>query len=240
MTNGNKFSFYPFSPRIWNGRYRVTKAEENTFHIKYSKTKGEWWPFILQIDDEYTAESPALDNGDVRELVDQINSVKTAVQGYNGGKFVINEFGQVIVPTIYYEKLLVGEIEGKIHFEDTFNGGVMDLSDARGLSSGDVWKKPYLGLVYNYDPKKGALFQEKRGAFRDFSKRQDRELNEKLYLVRGGDYCRFVVNPWGIVLTKKPPYLYGGKWESVYVGKINYDFWFDKEERAYNLAEAFK
>lgn len=230
MSDSNNFTFYPCSPKEWNGRYKITKSNENVFHLKYNQNLGQWWPTINFVDGFDTGYCPAVDMGNLRELANSVNSVKNTYHFSDGGSFLINEFGQVIVPTIGDGRVLVGEIDGKILFENVFNGGIIDLSDTNALSFGDPWTLPYIGIPYNYDPNGGILFQEKKGSFREFATKQDSDLNNKLYRIRNGDYCRFIVNPWGVVLTKKPPYLYGGQWESAYVGNINYNMWFDKEE----------
>ena len=224
---GDKLKFTPFSPKYWNGRYRTTNADENTFHIKYNSEIKDWWPFVVYCEDDCTADCPAVDNGDIRELVSHINSVKYSHTYNNGGAFSINEFGQVIVPVSYTSRMLVGEIEGKILFEDSLNSGIMDLENTDSLSPGDIWNRPYLGTVYNYNPSEGVLYREKKGAPAEHPLYQDHALNANLNLVRGYEYCRFIVNPWGIVLVKKE--VAWKQWEKVYVGMINPELWFEKE-----------
>ena len=229
MSGNNNFTFHPCSPKVWNGRYKITKSNENVFHLKHNQNLGQWWPTINLVDGFDTGYCPAVDAGNLRELANSVNSVKNTYHFNDGGSFLINEFGQVIVPTIGDGRVLVGEIDGKILFENVLNGGLIDLSDTSNISFGDPWTLPYIGIPYNYDPSGGVLFQERKGTFREFATNQDSDLNSKLHRIRNGEYCRFIVNPWGVVLTKKPPYLYGGQWESVYVGKINYDMWFEKK-----------
>ncbi len=224
------FNFIRCTHREWNGRYRITKADENVFHIKYNRDFSEWWPYVSLVNGYDIGYCPALELGDVRKLVNYINMVKLKYHFGEGGSFIINEFHQVIVPTIGDEKVLVGEINGKILFKNVFNDEEIDLSDTAGISSGDPWTKPYIGTVFNYNPRSGILFQEKKGAHKEYPTKKDLDLENKLYNIRNGDYCRFLVNPWGVVLTKKTPYLYNGEWQPVYVGRINYDSWFDKEE----------
>ena len=61
---------------------------------------------------------------------------------------------------------------------------------------------------------------------------QRSDLIEALRSIRRYGAVRFIVNPYGLVLTKRPP---AGRWsaeelwEPVFVGKINLDLWFEKE-----------
>jgi hypothetical protein len=194
--------FTPCSPRLWKGRYRITNAEENVFHIRFNSELREWWPFIVYGEDDYAAQCPAVDSGAVRYLVTHINSMKYAYQYSNGGAFLINEFGQVIVPVSTTERILVGEIKGKMLFQDSLNGGILDLSEAGALNPGDTWKGPYLGMVYNYNPSKGVLYKDEKGAPAEYPLSQDYALNNNLNYIRPSEYWRFIVNPCGVVLTK--------------------------------------
>jgi hypothetical protein len=64
--------------------------------------------------------------------------------------------------------------------------------------------------------------------------RQDEDLIREARAIRSWGGVRLVVNPHGIVLTKvPPPNGYQGDeqaWLPVYLGRINKDFWFLKEE----------
>lgn len=67
----------------------------------------------------------------------------------------------------------------------------------------------------------------------EYLPKQDDELIKKLRKVRRYGAVRFIVNQYGIVLTKIPEGEYRkdkDEWIPVYVGRINYNLWFKKEE----------
>ncbi len=68
---------------------------------------------------------------------------------------------------------------------------------------------------------------------------QDRDLIRKLRKIRRHGAVRFIVNPYGLVLTKEPSGEFDfseDKWEPVYVGRIDYTKWFEKEEPEWQIS----
>tara|TARA_B100000315_G_C14487395_1_gene545837 strand:- start:838 stop:1221 length:384 start_codon:yes stop_codon:yes gene_type:complete len=125
-------------------------------------------------------------------------------------------------------RVIVGEINGSILFDNPFDDeDNIDISDSGGLNCGDPWKLPYVGIPHNLNRDNEIYFRQSHQRGIDFKlpPEQDRELVNKLRNVRPTGPVRFIVNPYGIVLTKRPP-----EWEPVYVGHINYNCWFGKEE----------
>jgi len=60
---------------------------------------------------------------------------------------------------------------------------------------------------------------------------QDKELITNLRKVRDTGAVRFIVNPYGIVLTKRPIGSWNDQiWEPVFIGHVNFERWFEKED----------
>ena len=113
---------------------------------------------------------------------------------------------------------------------------VLDLSEDSGLSGGDIWLRPYIGLSYNLHKSGQQIyywFEDHDGGHKQLPTAQDYDLIRSIRKVRRTGAIRFIVNPWGIVLTKVPPYqqewLPEENFDAVYVGRINFNFWFEKE-----------
>ncbi|MBC7363220.1 MAG: hypothetical protein H5U07_01595 [Candidatus Aminicenantes bacterium] len=180
-------------------------------------------------------------------MAEAINEAKRILGSYGGGVFSINEYGQVIVPSVDGDgrRILVGEIEGPIllhnPFSESKNDKWINIADDSGLKCGDRWPFPYLGVVYRLSKNNQIYYTEEtedeiRAVFASVT---DEQLVKKLRSIRPYGPVRFLVNPYGIVLTKKAPRLhriYGytfyedRNWEPTYVGRINYNKWFPKEE----------
>ncbi len=173
----------------------------------------------------------------IKELVGAVNKAKIRISRRPGGIFLINEFGQVIVPSSRSDgkRLLVGEVDGVLLFKNPSNGNIIDLSDDTGLQSGDLWEKPYIGVKYNLNSRSNIYYyrycSEQNKS--EYPSKQDDELIKKLRKIRRYGSVRFIVNQYGLVLTKIPEGEYcrdEDKWIPVYVGRINYNLWFKKEE----------
>ncbi len=211
------------TPCLWDGIYNTTKSDDNVFHIwaRYNDL-----PVIKWKQGNETAECPAKNSRDVQNLADAINSIKVKQTRYKRGSFIINEFGNVIVPFVNSnQKICVGNIEGELLFTNSFGSGYFSLNDDENFKTGDSWNKPYIGIPYNYSPSLGIHFIDEDGSKYQPAK-QDAELIRKIQTVRGYNYIRFIVNPHGIALTKVQPALIG-PWRPAYIGRINYDKWFD-------------
>jgi hypothetical protein len=223
MPTGGGLQFHTCGgPCEWNGIYKTTKADDNVFHIwaRCNDLPAVKWKRGMEV-----AECPAHNSPEVQKIASAVNSVKLQQNRYKRGSFIINEFGNVIVPFVNIDqKICVGKIEGDLVFENAFGSGFFSLNDDANLQAGDVWDKPYIGIPYNWNPQLGIHFiDDDRTKYRP--ERQDPELIKKLELVKGFGYVRFIVNPYGIALTKiqsSPT----GPWQPVYIGRINYDKWF--------------
>ncbi len=172
----------------------------------------------------------------VQELAEAIAKVQLEFNGMEGGSFTINEWGQVIVPSAVHDRrrYFVGDLLGTWDLLDPENEGKrVGLYDDHGLGCGDPWELPYVGVPYHLS-KTGRLYFVHRGLERDliqYAPYQDARLIAALRRCRRWGAVRFIVNPFGLVLTKRPV---PGRWceddwDPVYVGKIDYARWFAKE-----------
>jgi hypothetical protein len=238
------FQFQPARhPAKWLGRYERIPGYSSVFHLRRYGKFG-WWPIIEWQRPDRTGTCPAQQSPAVEALVEAVNAAKVQLCGAPGGGFAINEFGQVIVPTsdMSRERLLVGEITGRLLFDNPFDGGIVDLGDdcdedENRLKPGATWQKPYLGLIYHLSAgsKIYCWREQTESSWSEELPRQDNDLIHALRKIRRTGAVRFVVNPWRIVLTKKAPETdwqpdVEDEWEPVYVGRIERSYWFTKEE----------
>ena len=228
--------FYPCEIEYWSGRYGSIVGGKASFHIRYCD--GELWLVVDWDTDECTAQCLAEDSLGVRDLIKAVLDGKEFLGGGGGGSFIINEYGQVIVPSSSGngERVIVGEIDGRVLFDNPLEDeDDIDISDFSGLECGDLWNLPYAGASYNLSKKSEIYYYKshEEGGESEFPTVQDNELITNLRNVRRSGAVRFIVNPYGIVLTKRPPegtWMPDEKWESVFVGHINFEQWFEKEE----------
>lgn len=226
--------FTPFEIKAWRGRYGRVEGSGSVFIVK---TVGGSKKLIITSIRDYTktiCEAQTLPA--VNELIQAVIAGKRALGGDAGGSFLINEFGQVLVPASdgSGQRVIVGEINGTILFDDPLTGKHIDLSDCRKLMSGDAWNRPYVGIPYNLSKASHIYFWRvaSSGSSSEYMPDDDDELVSKLRTIRRSGAVRFVVNPYGLVLTKRPKNQAWDReeeWEPVYVGNINPQCWFKKE-----------
>jgi len=219
---------------IWLGRYGRIPGDSSVFHIK---NYNNWWPVIIWCLNDEKAQCPACNRVSVEDLVNRVNRAKQRMVPSNqgGGEFLINEFGQILVPSPFGDhiRMKAGELNGKILFENSFNNGIIDLWDDHGLVCGDSWPLPYIGCQYNLSQNHNIYYWHSEKKYKELCPIQDQELIDRLRCIRRYGPVRFVVNPGGLVLTKRPPldrpWMMEERWDPVYVGRINYQKWFLKE-----------
>jgi hypothetical protein len=234
-----EFKFYRYSKFFWwLGRYgRLIGGSAWKVALR-DEILVEW-----QINSDTKAVLRAKKTAETKKLAEAINEAKRIMGSEGGGIFSINEYGQVIVPSVDGDgrRILVGKIEGPILLQNPYseskNDKWIDISDDSGLKCGDRWPFPYLGVVYRLSQNNQIYYKEdKEDESRlIYAPVTDEQLVKKLRSIRPYGPVRFLVNPYGIVLTKKAPLhrLEGyeeGNWEPTYVGRINYNKWFPKEE----------
>ncbi len=222
----SEFTFNPCTPKQWTGRYRRPMGGESAYHVNTNGVIEVRWS-----DSEYDFVCPAIATPAVRAMACAINQIKQQHAGHSGGSFVINEFGQVLCPIQNSrQKFLLGETHGTLWFEDPLQDDQrLSLDSADGLDCGAQWKLPYLGLQFQLSAGSEIYFwreDEERGG-RENPPHQDRDLVDLLRQIRPNGAVRFIVNHYGLVLTKKP--IGRDQWQAVFVGKINLQKWFKKE-----------
>jgi len=225
------FEFVSIKPNDWCGRYGAIPGKSSVLHIGYSARHGKAWSYALMSEYDDRGCCWALESSSANALVKAVQQGKKFFGYETMGAFLVNEYGQVIVPASdgQGQRALVGTICGSLQFENPFiNDAVFDLSDDKGLMCGDPWPKPYVGSKYNWSFRDGIHYREgaKEGKRIILCPHQDASLVKVLRKVRAEGYIRFIVNPHGLVLTKRKT---GSRWQPVYVGRIDYSKWFPKE-----------
>ena len=260
------FEFCPCEIGYWSGRYGRIVGSGTSFHIR--DCDGELWLMLDRRTDDETARCLAKDSSGVRDLIKAVSNGKKFLGsgGGGGGSFIINEYSQVIVPSSSGngERVIVGEIDGRLLFDNPLeDGNDIDISDFSELECGDLWELPYVGVAYNLSMNSKIYYKRKEGGSggrkksrkrrrgsipyavdmaieRELPPVQDIELITNLRKVRNTGGTRFIVNPYGIVLTKRPigsytktikgPYWRNDQiWEPVFIGHVNFEQWFVKE-----------
>lgn len=222
-------------PTSWHGRYARIPGDTSVFHLR--SVNGRMWPVIEWSTEDGRGTCPAIRNPATEELADAVGRAKRHAGGDGGGSFLINEFGQVLVPASdgKGQRFLAGHLNGRLLFENPFDpDDVIDLGDCSHLQPGDPWKLPYVGIPYNLNGRSQIYFYELNsdGGSPVFPPRQDQSLIQAFRRIRRTGAVRFIVNHAGLVLTKCPngeQWSADESWQPVFVGQINRSLWFGKE-----------
>ncbi len=190
----------------------------------------------------------AVESGDIG-IADQVNKVKRAITGQDGGQFYINEYQHLIVPvtesssSYYYE---AGKVNTDFIFE--FEGKRLTTKpiDLNGtpLSPGDLWVGPRPGIPYvlsaggndiyyetpaltNEDPPKVRAGVTQRV---NLSKKlQDKKVVARtvdaIYKIRGSQGGRFYVNEHKAIFTPVDKGD-GNGLDYIYCGQVDTLAWF--------------
>ncbi len=217
----------------WCGRYRRIPGRTTSFSAVNGGVRIRWvdgWD-----SDGGEATSSLLSDG-VGDLYDQVRWAKTQMGGQAGGSFLMTEHGRVLVPAHdAYEAATpvwcAGTWEGPLEFENPFTNDTFDLTDDNGLSPGDPWRGPYIGLPHTMWPdgsigiKKTFDRAERGRAAWDWpAGGGDDNLVAALRRVRGRGWARFITGPGGFAITK------GRHMRPIYVGRINLASWYAPDE----------
>lgn len=219
----------------WRGRYARIPGDNTVFHLK--SINGRMWPTILWSTVDGIGTCAACECGAAAELARAVEGAKRNLGGTGGGSFVINEFGQVLVPACdgTHRRLLAGELKGRLLFENPFDeDDPIDIGDSSYLHLGDPWRLPYVGSPFNLSQSSKIYFYhtDHEGGQSVYPPQQDRFLVQALRSLRRTGAVRFIVNPFGVVLTKCPVQNKRSpedEWQPFYVGRINLNMWFKKE-----------
>ena len=222
-------------PRIWTGRYARVPGETTALHVRL--VEGQWWPVVDWFLDGMTGECPMVESAAAEALASAVNSGKALLGGGAGGAFLLNEYGQILVPASSPNDArvaIVGECTGPLEFVNVFEDDdvVIDLADDEDLRAGDVWERPYVGMPHNLSRKSEVYFwnEDESGGEKLLPDGQDETLISALRKLRGYVAVRFLAMYGGFVLTKVPVGSWPTeRWEPRYVGRIDFRYWYSKE-----------
>jgi hypothetical protein len=227
--------FSAYRPVPWDGRYARVKGDSAVFHLRH--IGGHLWPVLLWKTDEGVATCLAIECSTSVKLAEAVARAKRQAGGDGGGSFLINEYGQVLVPATEGggRRFLVGRLNGMILFENPLAPRKpINLGDVEFMESGDPWERPYVGVPYNLHRRGNIYFyrHDESGGRVIYPPRQDYELIRAIRNVRPYGPVRILVNPAGLVLTKVPSDAHPQSeddWQPVFVGSINPNLWFEEE-----------
>lgn len=141
------------------------------------------------------------------DLVEMVNSVKTAMGEAPNGPFYINEHGQVIVPVADGTYYLAGDYGTRIRFEfegTTLSGEGVDPA-GRSLLPGDTWHGPHPGIPYILKAGGGDVYyrsQLRPNVTKNVTLSSAvgtaaaRAFADRVQTVKGWDGGRFYINEW--------------------------------------------
>lgn len=228
------FSFAPNLPRQWHGRYSRIPGDTTAFHVRL--IDGRWWPTVDWTVGYETGECPMADVKEAALLANAVNAGKRFLHGSLGGAFLVNEYGQVLVPSPFGDGsvVIVGECTGSMTFQDVLKGsGLFNLPNDDELKSGAEWELPYVGVVHHLSQRNEIYFwhQGRTGSWKITPRDQDYSLIDALRSIRPYGPVRFIATFGGLILTKVPIGDWRNPWwEPRFVGRIDYKKWFSKED----------
>ena len=230
------FEYHPHPPHRWAPRrYQPIITKESAYAVLLDRQFGEWsvCTRFYRDSNELTAWIGLVGTGDWKAhtaLVDMVNIVKQkhSSRHQTGGKFRVNEFGQVIVPTEaggIDSAWCIGEVKGWFDFKDPETGHLFDLLPG-GYRPGQHWDKPLIGLRYTVRADGTITFDsqfETDSRERLFLQSPSTSLLAAGRQVRTGGY-RLVVNDQRAALAMSE----GGD-SATFIGIVTDSTWFSKE-----------
>lgn len=210
------------------GRYKKIPGDTTAFHVRGGWALVEW-----EREGE-RSECWMVESAAARELVQAVIGGKGHFGYGGGGSFLINEHGQVLVPSPSGtgQQVVVGQWTGPLEFQNPFDGGTFDITDDEGLETGDPWDLPYVGVPHHLSKWDQLYFWDDAIGCKVCPPAQDQRLIRCLRRLRPSGPVRFIVTPGAFVLTKVPVWERVGwsRWEARYVGRLVSGLWFSKEE----------
>jgi hypothetical protein len=226
--------FVAQAPVRWRGRYGRVPGDSTVFHLR--SLDGGYWPLVeWPQEDGETWTCPMVESPAATALAKAVKAGKQFHKSTGGGAFLINEFGQVIVPSPNERaRALVGVWSGPLKFVDP-DGDIFDLYDDEGLDPGDDWPWPYIGTRYNLSKFDEIYFwsDSDTEAGKELPAAQDGDLIDAVRDLRPRGAVRLMVGCGGVVLTKVSEGS-GSRWDEdlwipTYVGRVDFRKWFAKE-----------
>jgi hypothetical protein len=223
------FSFLPATIAPWPGRF---SGQASLRHFFLLKNNGkEWWPYAVMEKGKALSFCPFHPPSSLgaRLLAEGIRqaTARMELKPDLEPRFLVNEFGQVLVAGAPGQVMLAGEAEGPLVFQDPESVALMDLEGDESLSGGDPWLLPLAGCPYELSRKSRVYFQDPAGS-QLYPEEQDWELVDALRDLMPNGPARFVVNPRGVVVLEMKKK--GAETDWVYVRRVRKEYWFEKEE----------
>ena len=230
------FEYHPHAPHRWAPRrYQPIITKESAYAVLLDHEFDEWsvCTRFYRGGSELTAWIGLVGSGDWKahtRLVDMINVVKQrhSSRHQKGGKFRVNEFGQVIVPTEaggIDSAWCVGEVTGWFDFKDPETNKLFDLRPGR-YQPGQHWDNPLVGLRYTVRADGTITFEshfEADSRERLILRTPSASLLAAGRQIRTGGY-RLVVNDQRVAVVMSE----GGD-SANFIGVVNDSSWFKKE-----------
>lgn len=225
----------------FDGNCTSNVSKDAKYSIRHDE--GEWKVGIVYETADGERWYPVSDKHS--ELVEMVNRIKKEITKKPGGVFYINEYKQVIVPTVNnktyylageYAKILEFEFENKM-----LSGDAKDLT-GKPLSPGENWEGPHPGIAYVLSGNFNDIYYEreirprvtKRFMLSDYQKRD--VVDKICSMIVGVKQAsgRFYINEFRQIFSpvgmNPVKYVYVGKLENLHewfpkpVGvKIDYD-----------------
>lgn len=178
-------------------------------------------------------ERALLTTDDHAELVEMVNEVKLEHNGVAGGAFYINEYNDVLVPTMEDGTCYAGQYEKFLEFDLSGDGSgpIISPEVPPGLQPGDAWNGPHVGVRYKLTAgAKDIAYTRKAGPNREITERlsfacgaKDAErLARRLGRVKGESGGRIYINEARAFFS--PPS--GPDDQYTYLGSLDEDLWF--------------
>ena len=169
------------------------------------------------------------------ELGRLVNEVKLSLGQPANGAFYINEYSQVIVPTLSSDRYYcAGQYEQRLQFEmegNILSGDPVDL-DGNPLASGDSWDGPHPGIPYTlmagrddirYTTRPRPQVERRVRLSKEIGGDRAEAVARSIRKVKGFLGGRFYVNEFQTIFA---PVSEGREWRYVYIGQLDMENWF--------------
>ena len=150
--------FKPFQrPALFDGYFGKETGHPFCFRVR-PHNAAKFWPAAdwtvakKQLDIPFMRAPEQPHDTAPRDLAVAVSEIVKLNGARMDGAFIINEFGNVLVPTRDASQVFhVGDWRGTIWLQDALHpaGEPIELYGSEGLRTGDTWKHPYIGASYN-------------------------------------------------------------------------------------------
>ena len=127
------FQFHTSGIQEWAGRYDRISGRLSVFKVVHSGGRQVVQAYIQTSEGKTICE--ALQSQAVEKMIATINMVKRHHNCQPGGSFLLNEYGQVLVPTQTGQRFCVGQTTGIMLMRNLDTQEIVDLSDDTGLTT---------------------------------------------------------------------------------------------------------